>query len=363
MSQIIEIQEEDLKKVKELNFNQDSYAESNELGFNSFEEFIENKEKLSGFEVEKSSLSQLSPLERSFAAQGINLQDASVTLESFYASPKASSLVPAWISKKIYEGLNLGKMSLRLSDLIATSEKIKGVAVKSIGIDQTKTRSKSSRISEGATFPKTTIGTKERSIELVKVGHQMDFTYEAQRRVNINILAVALRRVGFQLGKQIVQQGLKVLVDGDGNTNSASPESVPAATNWKYTDLIDLLYNSFEEGHEPSHVVLNRQMFIKVLTDETNFAPFQSRGLLEAFIEKGQLPEYFGNKWLIHPSVPDNAIIAYEKSSCLAYYEESSSSIVEVDKVISKQLNETTASINFNFSKLFSAASHIKTKA
>jgi hypothetical protein len=99
-----------------------------------------------------------------------------------------------------------------------------------------------------------------------------------------------------------------------------------------------------------------------ILTDDTNFKQFQSVNILEGYLKTGQMIDFLGLTWRTHPDLDDSVILMYEKDTCLKYYEETGSSIVESQKIISQQLQETVCSVVFAFGKMFDHASHYKTK-
>lgn len=351
------IKKSDLKKF---DLEKEMHKEATNQGLN-FEDYLLKKEAKEGIEL-SADAARLTAVDRQLMAHGINPYSSSTLVEDFYKTPDSKILVPAFISQQIYLGMGLGKMDLSVEDLKASSQRIPTTAIEQIGLDFQKEDVKMKKVTEGAKLPTATITTKEKPGSMKKVGRQIKFTYEAVRRVNIDIVKIYFQRMGFIMGRQMAQEGLRVLIDGDGNNGSASPTSETATTTYKYADLIDLLYGKFTDGHEASHVVLSKEMFLKLLTDETNFKPFQSVNLSENFVKTGQVQSFFGLNWKTHSEIPNNNILAFEKSTCLAYYEEAKSAIAESDKIIDQQFERSTVSLNFGFSKLFQAASHLQTK-
>lgn len=353
----LSIKKSDLKKF---DLQKEMHKDATDKGLN-FEDYLLTLESKEGVELSEGA-AQLTAVERQLMANGINPYSNSTLVEDFYKTPDSKILVPAFISQQIYLGMGLGKMDLSVEDLKASSQRIPTTAIEQIGLDFEKEDTKMKKVAEGGKLPSATITTKEKPGSMKKVGRQIKFTYEAVRRVNIDIVKIYFQRMGFIMGRQMAQEALRVLIDGDGNSGSASPTSETATSTYKYSDLIDLLYGKFNDGHEPSHVVLSKAMFLKLLNDDVNFKPFQSMNLLENFVKTGQITSFFGLNWKTHSSMPDNTILAFEKSTCLAYYEEAKSAIAETDKIIDQQFERSTVSLNFGFSKLFQAASHLQTK-
>lgn len=87
-----------------------------------------------------------------------------------------------------------------------------------------------SRVSEGAEIPAVRIATSDKMINLVKYGRRLDITYEAIRRIPIDLLSFYVQRIAIQVEADKVDKALSVLVSGDGNPGTA-------ATSYNLTTL------------------------------------------------------------------------------------------------------------------------------
>lgn len=347
------IKKSDLKQVK---LDDGIYKTANEREMR-VEDLITELEIKDGFDPSCHAAQVLDPIERQLAADGIILSGQS-KFEDFFRTPTSRLLSPAYVSREITAGMRLGRNVVTLDDLTATSQRIPSHAIEQIALDVDGTDDEMKRIAEGTDMPVATIATKEKTQKMRKVGRTIRASYESIRRSNLDTVSLLLRRIGFRMGRQMAQEGLRIMIDGDGNTGSAAKETTTTA--FKYSDLVDLLYGQFDEGHEPSHICVSPAFYLKMLTDETNFKPFQSVNLLEQFVKNGQAASWFGLQWRTHKILPNNYAVAWEKETCLAYYEESASSIVETDKIISAQFNNVAVSLWFGFSKLFDQAANAK---
>ncbi|EMO79194.1 hypothetical protein LEP1GSC126_2880 [Leptospira kirschneri str. 200801774] len=349
------------KEIKELKIDKGIYQEASKSKL-SVDEYLLKQEIAAGFEFNQSSdVCKIDPLERQLLSMGLNPFSSATLVEDFFSTKNSNSkiLFPAWIEKQIVLGMNLGKYDLIVDDLKAASKIITGKSIDQIGLDFDVEDVDMVKVLEGANFSTATIGTKEKPGKMSKVGRKFLFSYEAVRQVSIDMLSIFLQRVGFRMSRQMAQEGLRVMIEGDGNTGSAAKVWETETTTFKYKDLLSLILEKFEDGHQVSHVVLNKKMLMKILSDETNFKPFQTLNLSEKLVSSGDILPFFNCTWKVHPSMPDDMVLAYEKNSCLAYYEEKDSSILDYDKIIDQQFVRTVVSLNFGFSKLFSEASHL----
>ncbi|MBE7413360.1 MAG: phage capsid protein [Leptospiraceae bacterium] len=356
--QNLKIRKADLKEIK---LDKEMYKHANEENL-SFSEYVEKKELEAGFDPKESDAGKLSPIERQFLSAGIDINSGRVMLEDFFRTPNSKILVPAYISDQIQLGMNYDAGELRVEDLYATKEIVTGANIDQIALDFTKENAKMKKSVEGSRLTKSTIKTKEGSVKLQKFGTDIEISYEAQRRVRVNILSILLQRIGYNMSQDMAQLGLKVAIEGDGNTGSEAPASTTVTTTPKYSDLLDILIKQKPKGHKWTHFVLSKQTLLDMLADETNFKALQSLNLQEEFVKTGEIRNFFNILWRTHDAMTNWDWFTYEKDSMMVYYEEKNSSIIEVDKVINQQFNETAISVYAGFGKLFDQACHLKSK-
>ncbi|EMO84323.1 phage capsid family protein [Leptospira santarosai] len=350
--------------IKKLSLEKDMYKEldSNQCAV-PLSKIIERLEEKSGFDPfdQKSDVGLMNPVDRQLLINGVDVFNSATLVDDFFKTNNSKILFPAFISDQIYLGMGLGQMELSVEDLKASSQKISSTAIEKIGIDFEKEDVDAAIVGQGGSFPSATIELKTGAVSMKKVGRKMVISYEAARRVNIDILKIYLQRIGYRLGQQMAQEGLRVLVEGDETNGSAISTSYTKTNEWKYADVIRLIFGNFKKGQTATTVVLNNEFLLNILTDETNFKQFQSLNIAEKFITSGEIQGFFGRAWKTSEYVPDNTMIAFDKTSCLSYFEEAKSSLIETDKIIDKQLEQTVISLNFGFTKLYQSACFQKT--
>ncbi|MCB1157379.1 MAG: hypothetical protein H7A25_22230 [Leptospiraceae bacterium] len=325
----------------------------------SFLEALTEQEKKAGF-VPNAELSTVSDAwTRQVYKAGIDLKSSASLVEQFFSSDSNRVLFPEYIRRKIEEGMRFGKRYLNPEDVYGVKTELDGVPgmQQSLIFDEDKT--KLALIAQGSEFPNVSVNMGEKPIVLFKAGRKVTFTYEALRRSSLLRAGLFFSAIGNRIGRQITKRALEVIEKGDGNAAALTPKET-ATTTWKYSDVVQFLYGDFDEGYEPSHVIVNRKFFVKIFTDNTNFPQFQSPGILEKFLRTGEQEDLLGVIWKIHPDIPDDTIFAFNKKECLEYYEEKNSAIVETDKIISNQTEIGTISRNLNFGIIDAKARGIK---
>lgn len=86
------------------------------------------------------------------------------------------------------------------------------------------------RVGEGAAVPAVRISTGDKTITLKKYGRRIDMTYEAVRRIPIDLLAFYVQRIAVKIETEKVDKVVDIIVNGDGNSGTA-------ATSYDLTDL------------------------------------------------------------------------------------------------------------------------------
>jgi hypothetical protein len=358
MAAVVSLKREDIPDVK-LDFGLYTQRENGKKL--TFVQALEKLEREKGF-VPSAELSAVSDAwSRQIFKAGIDLKSSATLVENFFTSNDNKILFPEYIRRKVEEGMKFDKRQLNLPDIYAVKTTLDGGSEQQQSLIFDESKTKLALIAQGSEMPTVSIQTGEKAISLFKAGRKVVFTYEALRRASLLRAGTFFSEIGKRIGRQIVLRGLEVMKDGDGNSNGVTPIET-ATTTWKYDDLLQLIYGDFSDGYEPTHLVMNRKMFLKIFTDKTNFAQMQSPGLLEKFLRTGEQDDLLGVTWKLHNDIADETIYAYNKNLCLEYYEEKGSSIVETDRIISNQTEIGTFSRNLNFGILDANARVIKVK-
>lgn len=346
----------------QLELDSGSYADAKEQGL-SMEEYLQEREEKAGFDLAHPNSKELTAFERQLMANNIAIGSANFGVDDFIkASPMSKYLFPEFVSQSIYMGMNMGKLEVKLDDTYSVKTRISNAAARTHAFDvEGSDLTAKRKVKEGSAFPRATIKTKDKAVETRKVGIEVNFTYDALKRMTILKAQNVFQLIGWNLSKQITQRALQVIKDGDGNTGTASPISETATTTWKYSDIVNLLLQP-NQGMEFTHAVVNKAFLEKILTDATNFNQFQSVNILEGFVKSGEPMNFFGINWKTHPDMDNDCILAYNKNLTLELLEDAAGQLVESDRFIREQIEGSVVSYEFEFAKLYQASSHWKSK-
>lgn len=287
--------------------------------------------------------------------------------KNFYLSNQPASIVlfPEFVNRTMRMARFVQD---NLGDLLAARTGITGDTYRSIYVDMTdKTRFKLRRVAESAEIPAVTLKTKENSITLYKYGIVMNATYEVLRRMTLDQLTIHLQAVGMQTNLDKMAQLTDVIINGDGNTNSATNynlttlDSAAVAGTPTYKAWISFLTKIYP--YQVNRVVGNVATLTKIVT--MTFPGIDPMLLLTRFAgETGtgldvQLQEgvFTSIKLVIDPSMPNDVLIGMDNRFAVEEVFEIGADITETDRIISRQIDKIALSEVTGYAKLYTEAS------
>lgn len=120
--------------------------------------------------------------------------------------------------------------AIPLAQLVATTTSIDTDSYRAYYLTDVVAESRKVRVSEGSEVPTAKLTGGEHTIQLLKYGRTLEATYESLRRSPIDRLALHIARLSVQNEADKVAAAITILVNGDGNANTA-------ATNYNLTAL------------------------------------------------------------------------------------------------------------------------------
>lgn len=115
------------------------------------------------------------------------------------------------------------KPAIPLSELVAMTSPIEGNLYRSLFLEYDATQLRLYRVGEGAKLPVATIVTRDHTITLKKYGRILRATYEEMRRIGrIDKFAWMIQQMALQAEADKVAAGLDIIINGDGNTDTAA---------------------------------------------------------------------------------------------------------------------------------------------
>lgn len=336
------------KGIKKQNLEKGMYQKSQNQG-RSFTEVLEMSDPSQ--EYAGTSFAKLDAFERQLAAFDLRTSGRKVSeLSEFFKTSQSAVLFPEFVSRNIELGMNRGKMEATVNDVIATTTNIDQADYRTISVDESNMKADYRRVAEGAEFPKIKILMKEKQITLQKIGLKIESSYEAVRRTKLNVLAIAFQAIGRNLATKIVTEAVNVLINGDGNSNPAALISSATPGTLAYNDLVDL--DMAFVNFESDTLIGNKATITKIL----KMAEFKDGLIGDEYKKTGRFITPLGNTLLVNNSIAGNLLLGFSKSAGVEQVIETGSSLVEEDKLIDRQMNESVVSRVTGFAKLWPTA-------
>lgn len=112
--------------------------------------------------------------------------------------------------------------AIPLDQVVAGTQMIDGVNYMAFYLTNDVSQEHLARVSEGAELPRVFLTGGKRQIALKKFGRIIETTYEAVRRMPVDMVAFHVARIAVRAQIDKVGAALDVLVNGDGNTGTAA---------------------------------------------------------------------------------------------------------------------------------------------
>ena len=313
-------------------------------GFLSELESIDPSENYKG-----TNLEGLDAFERQLKRFDIKLKGAgSSTVDKFFATTDSAVLFPEYISRAVRQGIEEGK---HLDSIVATKTNIEGLDYRTITSIPTADEKELKDVAEGAQIPETVIHTQENLVTLKKRGRMLVASYEAIRFQRLDLFTVTLRQIGAYIARSQFKDAVNVLIDGDGNNNSAEVVAPATAGTITYADLIKL-WNTFSP-YEMNTLIASPDIMAKLLAmPEFRDAP---AGL--NFHGNGSMITPLGAK-LIKSNDLSKKIVALDKNYALEMVTAGGVQ-TDFDRLIDRQLERAAITQISGFARIFADSAKV----
>jgi hypothetical protein len=325
-------------------------------------------------------LSQMDAFERQLYWAGIRTQSDPVkgmyadTVDRFYMSDQPASVVlfPEFINRVLRETLIAPDI---LGDLIAQVTPVNSSSYRTIYLNDTVGQRRMGRVTQGGELPRVKLSTSEHAIALQKYGVVLEGSYEVYRRMQIDLFARHVARIGMQAMLDKSQDALTVAINGDGNANPAINYNETALDSGGVAGTLSykawLRWGMKSWPYKIDTVIAGEAEMLQLLT--LQFPNIDPTMLLALLTNPG--PASAGDRMRLNPSstpwanvnliffplAPSNILTGLQRDSALEMVMEVGASITETDKIISQQLNEIAISEVVGFGKMITPACYTLT--
>ncbi len=274
-----------------------------------------------------------------------------VTVERFFQSdPEAKWLFPDIVRGAVLEGMRRKPWH---PALIARDERVPGALYDMPHVVESPANEELRTVAEGAKIPESEITHGDRAIRLDKRGRGVLASYEAVRRMSVDLLRVHLRRIGERLGRDLDARLARVLAHGDSSGEATAPESLDTAEAGalQFEDLVKgYLTLSLANHFTPTHLIAGGDTLGAIMAMER----FQD-GRLFDFAKTGDLPTPLGMKLVPLADQPTGLVTILDAGYAAQKLTEQDL-LVESDKLIQQQWDRTYLTVVTDFAILYEKA-------
>jgi hypothetical protein len=286
-----------------------------------------------------------------YCAQEFGIDLSRITVDRFFQSdPNAKWLFPDIVREAVLTGLRRKPV---YPELIIRDEHIEGTAYDVPYVIESAAELELRGIAEGAVIPESMITYGDRIVRLDKKGRGVLASYEAVRRMSLDMLRVHLQRMGERLGRNLDARLADVLVNGDSSGSATAAATVNTATagTWAYGDILaGFMKLTLENYFTPTHMLANGDLCETIL----GMSEFKDSGLFD-FAKTGNLPTPLGVRLVPIPDQPANKLTILDAGYAVEKLTEQDL-LVESDKLINQQWDRTYLTVVTDFAVIYGDA-------
>lgn len=309
---------------------------------------------------QNAAFEKMTPLQMVMHDAGINKYSTvgDIMDSAMYTSGGMDSnewLFPAWVESTIREATYDQSI---MNYLVTTSQGVDSNIVKSATLnmlsDENKPNLKKARVAEGADLPLAKIVMGEQAITLWKHGRAIEMTYEAVRRMRIDLFTRHMNAIINDMAFQNLDLAVDVLATGDGNVGSAATKIGTTATAGSITndELIGFLMDYWFKNHYNANTIVTSLDIAKqigAMFFDTNLSSGASAQV------RFNMPQFQNNQnvTVLAANLPKiggkESIILLNRENTLIRYTENGSNIQENQQFARNQTRLLTVSENSGY--------------
>ena len=263
-------------------------------------------------------------------------------------------LFPAWVETTLREDIYDTDI---LPYLVNSSIGVDATTVQSPTLNlmepKNKKAIKRARIAEGADIPTGKISIGERAITLWKRGRAIELTYEAARRMRIELFQRQMRAIASDLAHQQAEAAIDVLINGDGNTGTDAQKiwTTQSAGTIKSADIINALIEYSFANHFNANTIVTPKQYLVEMSQMMYDSQLALGPSMQVTFNIPQMSNQ--NVTLIGTDEikinGKDALILLNRDQSLVRYQENGSNIQEMDNFIRNQTKLMTLTENSGY--------------
>lgn len=278
-------------------------------------------------------------------------------VEKFFSTSESAVLFPEYVSRSVKAGMEEGNI---LPSITASVTRFEGMDYRSIYSAASEDDKALRFVGEGALIPQTEIRAADHLVSLKKRGRMLVASYEAIRFQRLDLFSVMLRQIGNQIMRMHLEDAIDVIVNGDGNGNGNTAESLAVGDDTiggtsgslSYAELL-AFWNRFDP-YTMNTMLVAPDVMLKIL----NCSEFKNPMAGLNFQGTGEPGNPLGAKLIRCSAMKAGTAIGLDKGYALEMVTAGDVS-VEYDRLIDRQLERAAITSISGFAKLYTEASKV----
>ena len=294
------------------------------------------------------SLEGLDAYQRQLKRFDIKVSGAdSSTVSKFFKTSDAAVLFPEYVSKAVRYGMDEANF---IPDIVADTTNIDSMDYRAMDLVMTNENAEMPVVEEGAALQSADFSVSDRNIRLKKRGRMITTSYDVLRFQRLDIVAIALKRIGAYLAQSLMSDAVDVLINGDGGDNAAASSSISA---YSYDELVDF-WNGFAP-YELNTILASPDAAASIL----KLGEFRDANAGLCFHGTGKMITPFGANLIKTSHIKTaGSVIGLDKTCALEHIKVGD---IETDygKLIDRQLEQISITSINGFAKIITGASKV----
>lgn len=236
----------------------------------------------------------------------------------------------------IYPQVISGEQSVKATSVIMPAINMSEAAPKKVGVAET--------ITTGS------VSFNQKTVNIHKIGRGIKVPYEVIQYVSLNLVALFLQDFGVKLGMGIDTMMINTLLNGDQLSGSDSTPviGITTANTLTYRDMLRIWVRGSRMGKTYNTMITGEDAAMDIIDLLTTTRLFGvQRG---NFTLKTPIPQ--NSNIFVHGLIPDHQALIIDPSNCIIKLN-AQPLLVESDKIISNQTEETFATLTTGFATIF----------
>lgn len=281
--------------------------------------------------------------------EDLGLDPTSDTIQNIINLPDSSM---RWLIPEIFrDALRLGlRKNPIYPNIIAGEQTVNQTSVTMPAINMSEATP--AKVGVAETIPIGDVSFDQKTVKIYKLARGVKIPYEVIQYVALNVVQIFLQDFGVKMAMGLDTLAINTLINGDqvGGTDSIAVVGINTANTIVFRDLLRIWVRMARLGKTPTVMVGGETAAMDILDLLTTTKYFGTPRASVTLNMKSPMPQ--SSDFYVHGVVPTSKVIILDPSSTLIKLN-AQPLLVETDKIVQNQTEETYCSLTTGFATLF----------